>query len=292
MGDAVEEWLNSCKDVDKRQNFINSWLAEPWEDTRLKTSAELVLEHQTDLEEFVVPSWIKLLTGGVDVQMNCLYWTIRAWGDFTTSQNITHGQAYSFKEIERIMNLQYMTEDNLPIVVNLCLIDSGFDADNVYDFCAVNAGWALPCKGTSNPMRSHFLISTVNKDYSKAYGMNLIIVDGGKYKEMIAGHLQKPNGEGSWMVYKGCDEEYAAQVTSEQKVNVKTANGKIKEEWHLKHSHAANHYLDCEVYAMAAADTLGLRGLFLKDIRQENEGKQSEQYTPEEEWINENEDWV
>lgn len=59
----------------------------------------------------MVPTWAKLLTGGVDVQENCLYWTIRAWGDFITSQNIAHGQAFSFAEVEQVMNLQYPRQD-------------------------------------------------------------------------------------------------------------------------------------------------------------------------------------
>lgn len=291
FSEIAKEFMESKSDPEKLQNFVNSWLAEPWEDTKLKTSAELVLERQTELTEFIVPAWAKLLTGGVDVQQNCLYWTIRAWGDFITSQNIAHGQAYDFKEIENIMNLQYMTEDRNPMVVSLCLIDSGYDADSVYDFCAYNSDWALPCKGSSNPMKSHFLISTVNKDYSKAYGMNLVMVDGGKYKDMIAGRLHKENGRGSWMVYKDCDLEYAEQVTSEHKINIKSGNGKTRLEWVPKHSHAQNHYLDCECYAMAAADTLGLRGLYLQNTS-ETPTEKREQYTPEEDWINQNENWL
>ena len=93
------------------------------------------------------------------------------------------------------------------------------------------------------------------------------------------------------MVYKGCDLEYADQVTSEHKVNVKTGNGKPKLEWIPKYSHAKNHLLDCEVYAMAAADTLGLRSLYLQNMPEPQQEKK-EQYTPEEEWIQENENWV
>ena len=76
--------------------------------------------------------------------------------------------------------------------------------------------------------------------------MQLIIVDGDKYKDMIAGRMQRNNGKGSWMVYQGCDGDYAKQVTSEHKINVKAGNGKIKQVWVQKTSHADNHYLDCE----------------------------------------------
>lgn len=293
FSEVVKEFLKSKDDPEQLQNFVNSWLAEPWEDTKLKTNADLVMERQTEYEELVVPDWAKMLTGGVDVQENCLYWTIRAWGSYLTSQNIAHGQAFSFQEVERVMNLEYQMPDGTPMVVALALIDSGYNADLVYDFCVSNSDWALPSKGSSNPMLSHYKMSTVNKTDSWAFGMNLVLVDTGKYKDMIAGRMKKKNGSGSWMVYAGCDREYAEQVTAEHKVNVKMGNGKVKQEWQLKTSHADNHYLDCEVYALAAADALGVRSLYLNDIKEEPQIKQEKQYAPEESWISQHEgNWV
>lgn len=293
FSEVVKEFLKSKDDPEQLQNFVNSWLAEPWEDTKLKTNADLVMERQTEYEELVVPDWAKMLTGGVDVQENCLYWTIRAWGSYLTSQNIAHGQAFSFQEVERVMNLEYQMPDGTPMVVALALIDSGYNADLVYDFCVSNSDWALPSKGSSNPMLSHYKMSTVNKTDSRAFGMNLVLVDTGKYKDMIAGRMKKKNGSGSWMVYAGCDREYAEQVTAEHKVNVKMGNGKVKQEWQLKTSHADNHYLDCEVYALAAADALGVRSLYLNDVKEEPQVKQEKQYAPEESWISQYEgNWV
>lgn len=293
FSEVVKEFLKSKDDPEQLQNFVNSWLAEPWEDTKLKTNADLVMERQTEYEELVVPDWAKMLTGGVDVQENCLYWTIRAWGSYLTSQNIAHGQAFSFQEVERVMNLEYQMPDGTPMVVALALIDSGYNADLVYDFCVSNSDWALPSKGSSNPMLSHYKMSTVNKTDSRAFGMNLVLVDTGKYKDMIVGRMKKKNGSGSWMVYAGCDREYAEQVTAEHKVNVKMGNGKVKQEWQLKTSHADNHYLDCEVYALAAADALGVRSLYLNDVKEEPQVKQEKQYAPEESWISQHEgNWV
>jgi phage terminase large subunit GpA-like protein len=296
FSEIVKEFLDSKDDPERLQNFTNSWLAEPWEDTTLKTSADVVLQRQTERPEFTVPNWAKILTGGVDVQQTSLYWTIRAWGSYITSQNIAHGQALSFQDIERIMNTPYFREDGEQMVVNLCLVDSGYDADATYDFCALNAEWALPTKGVSNPMLSHFKLSKINKPGSQAYGMNLVLVDGDKYKDMIAGRMKKPNGRGSWMVYAGCDREYAEQVTAEHKVNVKTAGGRVVQRWVPKRSHIDNHYLDAEVYSLAAADTLGVRSFHLQDeeaIKEKTQRpEQSEEYTPEENWIKQNENWL
>lgn len=289
FSEIAKEFLKTKDDPEEFQNFVNSWLAEPWEDTKLKTNAELVLERQTELPALVLPEWTKLLTGGVDVQENCVYWTIRAWGDYLTSQNIAHGQALSFEEVTKVMNLEYMTESGEPFVVNLALIDSGDQTDAVYDYCYLNTEWALPVKGASNGQMSHYKLSKINRPDSRAHGLTLVLVDGGKYKDMIAGRMRKPNGKGSWMVFDGCDYEYATQVTAEHKVNVKSGN-KVTQVWKPKSSHADNHYLDCEVYAMAAADILNVRALHLQDV--EEVKKPEEPYAPEEAWIKKHENWL
>ena len=125
--------------------------------------------------------------------------------------------------------------------------------------------------------------------------MQLVLVEGNKYKDMIAGRMRRPNGKGSWMVYNGCDLEYATQVTNEHKVNHKSG-GEIRQIWQPKYSHADNHYLDCEVYALAAADILGVRtlnlqndeddeGIDMEDIRRHKEPE-------EEQWIRQNDNWI
>ena len=286
--------MRSKDDSELLQNFANSWLAEPWEDTKLKTSADLVMERQTEVEEYCLPDWTKLLTGGVDVQENGVYWTIRAWGDFLTSQNVAHGYALNLLEVEKTMNLEFKKTDGTLMLVNLALIDSGDQTDDVYEFCAKNTEWALPCKGTDTRL-SHYSLSTVNKTGSKAYGMNLVLVDGGKYKEMIASRMRKPNGTGSWMVYKGCDREYAEQVTAEHKVTERTGSGKETTAWRLKTSHAANHFLDAEVYCMAAADVMNVRNLFLQNAEEtttKSEPPKPQQHAPEEQWIKQHENWI
>lgn len=285
------EFLDSKDDPEKLQNFVNSWLAEPWEDTKLKTSADLVMERQTEIPELVVPDWAKMLTGGVDVQENCVYWTIRAWGEHITSQNIAHGQAQNLNEIEFIMNLEYKSQNGTGYIVNLALIDSGYDADTVYDFCANNMEWALPVKGSNTPMQTHYKFSKVNKSNSKAYGMDLVLVDGGKYKDMIAARMRRDNGRGSWMVYDGCDREYAEQVTAEHKVLVKNGS-KSTMVWVPKKSHADNHYLDAEVYSMAAADIREVRTMHLWDAEPEDDVEKQEPESPEEQWIQQHESWL
>lgn len=292
----AKAYLIAKDDTEALHNFTNSWLAEPWEDTKLKTNAETVMERQTDLPEFVVPEWTRLLTAGVDVQETSLYYIIRAWGEYLTSQLVTRGQVTSFRDIERVMNLEYMKPDGTVKLVDLCLIDSGDQTDEVYDFAAVNSEWCLPSKGTSS-MINYFKLSSVNKTSSKAYGMTLALVDGGKYKDMIAGRMKRENGTGSWMVFDGIDLEYCTQVTAEHKITEKGGGGKLRTRWVQKTSHADNHYLDCEVYGMAAADILGVRSLFLQDnnhapVARDPVVNSPPQRQEEEQWIQQDNSWI
>ena len=297
FSDIAREFMRSKDDPELLHNFANSWLVEPWEDTKLKTNAEMVMKRQTETPEWTLPPWTKLVTGGIDVQENCLYWTIRAWGDYMTSQNISHGQALSMGEVERIMNTELTMPNGEKVMVNLALMDSGDQTEDVYEFCALNSDWALPCKGTTT-MLSHYRLSTVNKAGSRANGMTLVLVDGGKYKDQIAARMRKENGTGAWMVYQGCDLDYAEQVTAEHKITERSG-GKEVQRWVLKTSQADNHYLDCEVYAAAAADVLGVRNLYLQNRVEENAQEVKKRAEPkpdtrpqEENWIKDNDNWI
>lgn len=284
--DVAEEFLKSKDDPEQLQNFANSWLAEPWEDTKLNTNKELVSERQTEYEEFEIPDWALKLTGGIDVQENCVYWIIRAWGEHWTSQLIARGQETDLWRADEIMNLSYEKRNGDKLVPSLVLVDSGDQTDMVYNFCADTMDYTLPCKGASKEMQTDYRLSVINKSGSKAKGMNLVLVDTGKYKDRIASRMRRKNGPGAWMVFRGIDEEYAEQVTAEQKVTVRQENGIPRQVWQKKDPHGDNHYLDAEVYGMVAADMLGARTWHLEKYEPQEQMKEE---TPEEQWIKENE---
>lgn len=163
-----------------------------------------------------------------------------------TSYNITHGQAKSWAQIEQIMNMEFADRAGSLYQVNLCAIDSGDQTDDVYTFCAQNQDWAIPVKGSSHTMTTRYTVSKIDKQQNAANGLRLYIVDGAQYKDMIAARLQRQPGPGAWLVYDHCDNEYAEQIASEEKI-VEYKNGNPVMVWRPKTSHTANHYLDCEV---------------------------------------------
>jgi len=104
---------------------------------------------------------------------------------------------------------------------------------------------------------------------------------------MISGRLNRPNGRGSFMVFNGCDEDYAEQLCSEEKVPAKNGNFV----WQPKTAHIDNHFLDCEVYAALAADLLNVRYLEDLNITQEYVPAQKPKETSDS-FIHNSDSWI
>lgn len=268
FGDIASNFLDSKEQPELLQNFINSWLGEPFKEIEQEIDAEWLLENkQSNYPHDIVPKNTVMLTGGVDVQKKSFYWTIRAWRANMTSYNVAHGQVFTWTEIEDVMNGWYRNENGAKYQVNLCCVDSGDQTDDVYDFCAVNREWAVPIKGSSNRMITKYRPTKIDKD-GISNGMTLLLIDTDYYKDMIFSRIFRDEENGGWYLHDKCDPEYAEMVTAEQKV-IERVRGHLVGHWVQKATGADNHYLDCEVYAACAADVFGIRTLRANQARQD-----------------------
>ena len=268
FGDIASEFLDSKDQPELLQNFINSWLGEPFREVEREMDAErLLAERQSFYKKLVVPPYTVMLTGGVDVQRTCFYWVVRAWRANMTSYNIAHGKVFSWNEIEQIMNAEYRDAKGGRYQVNLCGVDSGDQTDDVYDFCAVNREWSVPIKGSSNRMITKYRSTMIDRD-GLSKGMTLLLIDTDYYKDMIFSRMLRDEDDGGWYVYDGCDPEYAGMITAEQKV-ISRVRGRLVSRWEPKATGSANHYFDCEVYAACMADVFGIRTLRANQVRRE-----------------------
>lgn len=293
FGDVASEFIGAKRgEPEELMNFINSWLAEPWEHTQIKMSGEKVLEKNGGYEEGIVPDKTILLTGGVDVQKDRFYYTIRAWGEKMTSYNIRHGVVETWAEIEDVMNISYCTNDGTEFFVNLCAIDSGYNADETYDFCAKNSEWAVSIKGSNTPLPTKYRHTKIDREDKGVFGISLYHVDGNFYKDFIAGRLaRKDDEDGGWYVYENTDIDYADQVTAEEKVLEKNGKKTI-EVWKPKTAHADNHYLDCEVYAAFAADCLGIRYMRYEGAPEVKKAPESVGEANNSNWVKGGDSWL
>lgn len=289
FADVAYKWLNAQGDQEKMQNFVNSWLGEPWEDVGSTAGAQKVLDNRGVYTRGMVPDWAQIITCGVDVQQNCLYYTVDAWGQGKKIYNIDHDciPGVDFNALWDVINQTCYDAKGRDWYIDLTLIDSGDQTDQVYDFCYVHNPLTVPVKGSSTPIPARYRVSAIQREGSAARGMNLIICDGSYYKTMIYAKINAVDG--SWQVFDGVDQEYCEQITNEHKV-FERKNGVGSWVWRPKTSGAPNHYLDCEVYAACAADLLGAFAL-LEDtpevVAEESTYQREEE---DENWFGDNED--
>ncbi|MEK5181363.1 terminase gpA endonuclease subunit [Paenibacillus sp. FSL R5-0928] len=292
FGDVASEFITSKRVPEELMNFINSWLAEPWENTQIKLNSDKVLDKTSGYDEGIVPDRTILLTGGVDVQKDRFYYSIRAWSEGMTSHNIRHGVVETWPQVEDVMNISYCSRDGTEYFVNLCAVDSGYNADDTYDFCVKNSEWAVSIKGANNPLPAKYKLTKIDREEKGMYGISLYLVDGGYYKDFISNRLvRKPDETGGWFVYEDCDLEYAEQVTAEEKVKEKRGRVEI-EVWRPKTAHADNHYLDCEVYAAFAADCLGIRYMRYEEPEEATKPQKEKPTESKKSWLQGGDSWL
>lgn len=273
-GDVAAEFLASKNIPENLMNFINSWLAEPWVEKANRMASDIIMEKQLDYTQGTVPENAQLLTMGVDVQLDHFWWGVRAWGPHLTSWLVDYGRAETWADIEEILYRQYPDVNGEIRNLNLCCIDSGYNTDEVYQFCAMHCDLCVPTKGASKHLTSRYNITKLDKGVG--VGLMLYNFDPSQFKDFIKGRLGIEAGaRGSWNVYSGIDRRYCDQVCAEQKVEHKDRKGHITLVWEKVSSHAQNHMLDVETNNALAAEILGVR--YLREPEEDDQEETEEQ---------------
>ena len=287
FGDVASEFLES-KDVPSLlMNFINSWLAEPWVDKSSKLKSDIVMEKQLPYDRGRMPEDAQLITCGIDCQLDHFWYSVRAWGPHLTSWLVDYGRIETWADVETVINRSYADSNGEVRNVNLACIDSGYNTDEVYSFCAQHIDVAVPTKGSSTQLKSRYNVTIL--DRGKAFGLRLYTFDPNQLKNFIASRMNINAGDyGSWNVYRDIDREYCDQICAEQLVEKKDKKGKITSVWEKISSHAQNHLLDCETNNALAAEILGVRYLMEQKEKEETQ----EQPKEKDEWLNVDDDWL
>lgn len=261
FGQIAQKFLRSKDDPISFMNFMNGWLAEPWEPSAATMNSDAVMKLQRPYERMIVPKEAQILTCGIDVQLDHFWYEVRAWGPRITSWLVDYGRVETWAEVSNLLDKPWQTEIGQEMLIHLAFSDSGYRTDEVYEFCAAHSGIAFPTKGSSSTVvKSPVLESQVEK--AEWGGLKLFIIDTNYYKNFIAGRIH-PTGEipERWFVFEGIHREYAEQVCSEHKVREVDSKGRIKEIWKPVTEHTPNHLLDCSVLSTAAAERMGVRYL-------------------------------
>lgn len=287
FGDVAAKFMASKDDPPLLMNFVNSWLAEPWEDKSSRMKSDVVMAKALPYERGRMPAAAQLVTCGIDVQLDHFYYSVRAWGAHMTSWLVDWGRAETWADLETVVERNYADVNGEIHNVNLACMDSGYNTDDVYSFCAQHMGVIVPTKGASRALKSRYTVSILDKQVA-GFGLRLYEMDTNQLKNFIASRMSiNPGAYGSWNVYEGIEREYADQICSEQRVEKKDRKGRVSIVWDKISSHAANHLLDCETNNVLAAEIMGVR--FLTD--QEPSAKQEEE-PEQDDWLGVNDDWL
>lgn len=269
LGLAVQRFLEAKKEPSKLMNFTNSWQGWIWEEVALKTTEDVLDNARSDYQRATIPDPKTLcLTAGVDVQRDYLRFVVRAWAAGERSWLVEWGRVESWEDLATVLLQQsWPRKEGEPMKVRAALIDSGFRTDEVYEFSRRFPGICRPVKGAATGQYrtrgSPWWTATIDRSPRGkvlAAGLTLVICEGSYYKDQLVRFMRTAEGEpGAWRVPIETDREYDSEVLSEHKALLRDfRRGGTFEEWQLKPGMTHNHYLDCEVYAMCAAEVLGM----------------------------------
>jgi len=286
--------------ADKKINYFScEYQNDPPEDLNLSATAvnELTIKNKANgLEKGLVPSWAEYLTAGIDVGGRTLHWVIMAWragmighivdygitevhspltGKLTSEENkealeaAVNNALLEFRDAESVGFTQ--ESKDTPKILDLCLVDSGWLEDPVFDFCRITNKKYRPCKGFGSshkvayrPPKSQgkdrlvgfnfyaywqdkvqLLLYHVNSDFWKLAVQNAFIVD-----------IDKPGSMTLWGQPSN-HTQFSKHLTAEVWTREFLPGKGIKEYFNVERHQ--NHWLDAAHYATAAASVLGLR---------------------------------
>lgn len=259
-GDTAKEFLDAKDDPEKLKAFINTALSEDWVESGDAPSWEEVWAHRISYQQGVLPRGVQIILMSVDVQKDRLVYVVRGWGANFESWLIEHGELYGDTSQAHVWGELATFNDKVygDQYIRMQLVDSGYRADMVYEYCRVQAGRALPTKG-HDTMDKPYRQSKVEVNYRgkvSKYSLNLWHLDSGFMKSWVHARVKKAQGDvGGWHLPLDITEDYCKQVVAEGMVQQES--GKMV--WVL--SYKDNHYLDCEAMQAAGAHLLGLRAL-------------------------------
>jgi phage terminase large subunit GpA-like protein len=268
----AEKFLDAKDDRNKLITFVNLVLGEPWEERGDAPEWVRLFERRSDYDLKTLPPGVVLLTCGVDVQKDGVYFETVGWGTSKRSWSVDCGfypgdpsdpQDPVWDTLSKLMRETYPDAFGNRRSIDLLMIDSGYQANAVYAWSKKHAftfavkgmpGWLTPAVGTPTKQE-------INLEGKKQPGGVLLYPIGTwPLKAELYANLRKAlNDTGDEQTPPGfCffsrqhDETFFRQLTAEFLKDVKRG-GRTRKEWF---ANGANHFHDCRIYAMAGFEYL------------------------------------
>ena len=260
----VDDFLRAKGDAPALKSFVNTRLAETWEeDYAAKVSADGLLARRLDYKPGTCPAGVVLLTAGVDVQDNRLAVSVWGWGEGETGWLVWHQelmgdptQTEVWEQLDHVLATEWETEGGKHLKLAQVAVDSGGHCTHeVYRYVRdrVRQG-VVAIKGSSrrnSPAVGKGSKVDVNwRGNVIKRGVTLYQLGTDTIKTTLFGRLRHNETTGGLNFGLAADDEYYRQLTSERQA-LRYHRGFPIREW-VKKAGDRNEALDCAVYGYAA----------------------------------------
>lgn len=254
FGALAVKFLQDKQSLMGLQDFVNSILAEPWEEAMTTESRPLTVG-EYNLRAPVEEGTARIMA--VDVQQDCFYFVCRAFARDGSSKLIDEGRLTTWADLEfKVTELGLDTPRNIGgVLAKLVIVDSGFRTDEVLDVCLRNR--YIPAKGEDRAEgygvklgKSLRKAISVIKPYRRGWFLMLFSSPAAQdVLEWLRG------GQGpAWTVAADASEEYKAHLDAHRKVMRRSPlTGRETYIW-KQIGRRPNHMLDCELMILAMAE--------------------------------------
>jgi phage terminase large subunit GpA-like protein len=260
----VDDFLRAKADAPALKAFVNTRLAETWEeDYAASVSADGLLAKRKDFAAGMCPDGVVLLTCGVDVQDNRLAVSVWGWGEGETGWLVWHQelmgdptQTEVWAQLDQVLATEWDAVGGRTLRISQMAVDSGGHCTHeVYAYVRdrVRQG-VVAIKGSSrrnSPAVGKGSKVDVNwRGRVIKRGVTLYQLGTDTIKTTLFGRLRHNEGAGGLFFGQAADADYFKQLTSERQA-LRYHRGFPIREW-VKKAGDRNEALDCAVYGYAA----------------------------------------
>lgn len=260
-GELAEEWLKAQGNPEALRAFINTSLAELWDDAGAANVTEADLLARRENYGPTLPERAAVLTAGADVQADRIEVSVFAWGPGEESWLMTHrvipGDPTGpgvWAALDSFLLERWQHPLVGPMPIHAACIDSGFLAGQVTRFCDERRGrrvWAVKGMAGSGPVWP--------RKQSKAPKGRVYVLHHDSLKTTLQRRLSIAEGPGKMHFPTTVGLRYCEQLNSEF-LRTEYRRGRPERVWERRKGRAAEAW-DAAVYAYAAIFGLQAQGV-------------------------------
>ncbi|MGH7260699.1 MAG: phage terminase large subunit family protein [Nitrospiraceae bacterium] len=254
--DVAAEFVETKDDSARLMGFVNSTLAEPWnEPTEEKVESDVLFGRREQFDAETMPDDVAVITAGVDVQVDRLEMEVIGWGrkeeSWSLEYKIFRGDPASLEvwnDLDVYLQRTYAHPSGVQLrIVGTCIDSGGLHTQQVYNFVRGRQFRRVHAikgsKDIGRPIVGRPTLTNLGK-------IKLFIIGTDTAKDVIFSRLRlKAFGPGYMHYPVAYDEEFFRQLTAE-KITTKLVKGFLIRSY--EKIYPRNEALDCRVYGYAA----------------------------------------